>query len=482
MGWLDIFSTANLWDRLKLPRKFTRDLVIGLLVGFTFSLSSTSLALLAQGWRRKRAVGRIPPRPIEIRSDEIVNGVIGLIGNTPLIRINSLSNALGVEILGKAEFLNPGGSVKDRVALRIIEDAEDRGLLHPHTGSVLFEGTVGSTGISLAAVGRAKGYQCCIIMPDDVAIEKVAILEKLGAKVERVRPASIVDEKQFVNLARRRALEFGTTTLTDSPSHTDDVVVTSSATSAEVDHVTSKLGSVIELPSILRPALETKPRGFFADQFENESNYYAHYRGTGPEIVRQTGGHVDAFVSGAGTGGTIAGTGNYLKSVVPGVKVVLSDPEGSGLYNKVKYNVMFDPKEREGKKRRHQVDTVVEGIGRSVLVRNSDPDGETGINRITHNFAMALDMIDDAYRVTDVEAVAMSRYLVLNDGLFLGSSSACNLIACVRLAKTMARGSKIVTILCDSGTRHQSKFWSDEYLQANGIDVVDGLVEKLLES
>ncbi|KAL7419687.1 Cysteine synthase 2 [Cryptotrichosporon argae] len=457
------------WTRLRLPRRLTRDLAIGLFVGITLSLSSTSAALLFQEWRRRRAIQRIPKRPIELRSDEIVPGVTGLIGNTPLIRINSLSDALGVDILGKCEFLNPGGSVKDRVALRIIEDAEAQGLLHPNTGSVLFEGTVGSTGISLATVGKAKGYDCHIIMPDDVSIDKVLVLEKLGATVERVRPASIVDQKQFVNLARTRAHEFGKVDLTDgvgAPVHGSDIVVSTAATRAEVSQSTLLgPGGSVTSSIFSKTALEIKPRGFFADQFENESNFQAHYKGTGPEIVRQTGGRVDAFVSGAGTGGTIAGTGRYLKKAIHGVKVVLADPDGSGLFNKVKYGVMFDPKESEGKKRRHQVDTVVEGIG---------------INRITHNFHIGLDMIDDAYRISDAEAVAMSRYLVTHDGLFLGSSSACNLVAAVRLAKTMSSGSRIVTILCDSGARHFNKFWSDEYLERNGTERDVGIVERLL--
>ncbi|ORY29512.1 putative cysteine synthase [Naematelia encephala] len=459
------FLPSNIWDRLRLPRRFTRDLVLGLVLGITISLSGTSLAVLLQSWRRRRAVARLPPRPIELRSDEVVDGVLGLIGNTPLVRIHSLSDALGVEILGKAEFLNPGGSVKDRVALRIIEDAEAQGLLHPHTGSVLFEGTVGSTGISLATVGKAKGYECCIIMPDDVAVEKVQVLEKLGAKVERVRPASIVDEKQFVNLARKRARDFGKVEITEGAARGDDIVVSTQASPAEVTHHVPP--PTRQLSMLVNAGFETKPRGFFADQFENESNFQAHYHGTGPEILRQTSGNVDAFVSGAGTGGTIAGTGSYLKKHLPEIRVVLSDPEGSGLFNKVKYNVMFDPKESEGTKRRHQVDTVVEGIG---------------INRITRNFSMGAAAIDDAYRVTDVEAVAMSRYLVDHDGLFLGSSSACNLVACVRLAKRLSKGSRIVTILCDSGSRHQSKFWSDEYLERAGIPIDAELIDKLLAS
>jgi len=216
------------------------------------------------------------------------------------------------------------------------------------------------------------------------------------------------------------------------------------------------------------PALsENAPRGFFADQFENTANFSAHFEGTGPEIWRQTSGNIDAFVSGAGTGGTISGCGKCLKNIDPNIKVVLADPEGSGLYNKVKHGVMYDKKESEGTKRRHQVDTVVEGIG---------------INRLTKNFELGLPVIDDAYRITDAEAVSMSRYLVQHDGLFLGSSSACNLVACIRFAKALGTGSgrTIVTILCDSGSRHYSKFWNDEYLRQAGIPIDVKIVEDLL--
>ncbi|KLT41124.1 putative cysteine synthase [Cutaneotrichosporon oleaginosum] len=438
------------FDRLRLTQR-TRGLLLGLALGITLSLSSTRLASFWQAYRRRRALVTLPKRPIEVRSDEIVPSTVGLIGNTPLLRIASLSDALGVDVLGKCEFLNPGGSVKDRVALRVIEDAEAHGYLRPHTGSVLFEGTVGSTGISLATVGKAKGYEAHIIMPDDVAVDKVLVLERLGATVERVRPASIIDENQFVNAARRRAHEFGNVDLLSDRAE----LVSTQATESEAH------GNA----SAARASLDAKPRGFFADQFENESNFLAHYEGTGPEIVRQTGGHYDAFVSGAGTGGTISGTGRALKEANPECRVVLADPEGSGLFNRVKYGVMFAPQESEGTKRRHQVDTIVEGIG---------------INRVTRNFEAGERIIDDAYRISDAEAVAMSRYLVQHDGLFLGSSSACNLVACVRLAKRLPKGSRIVTILCDSGARHQSKFWSDEYLTKHGIEVDVGIVDRLI--
>ncbi|KZT51769.1 tryptophan synthase beta subunit-like PLP-dependent enzyme [Calocera cornea HHB12733] len=247
----------------------------------------------------------------------------------------------------------------------MIEDAEEQGLLHPNSGSMIFEGTVGSTGISLATVARARGYDTTIIMPDDVSAEKRQALLCLGAHVEQVRPASIVDQKQFVNLARQRALAFGRTTLpqesvkdavetaseADPAPPTDDIVVASQASPTEALHQPNGALRGLEL--------EEAPRGFFADQFENRSNHDAHYLGTGPEIWRQTNGTLDAFVAGAGTGGTISGTGQYLKEQKPELLIALADPQGSGLYNKIRYGVMFDPKEKEGSKRRHQVRVLV---------------------------------------------------------------------------------------------------------------------------
>ncbi|KAH7123770.1 tryptophan synthase beta subunit-like PLP-dependent enzyme [Dendryphion nanum] len=338
------------------------------------------------------------------KDGSIKEGIEGCIGDTPLIKIKSLSDATGCEILAKAEFLNgAGNSPKDRVALSIIEMAEKDGLLIPHSGDTIYEGTVGSTGISLAAICRARGYKAHICMPNDMAKEKSDLLLKLGAEVERVRPAPIVDQNQFVNLARKRAAE-----------HT---------------------------------ANPGKPgRGLFADQFETEANWRAHFAGTGPEIYEQTGGKLDAFVSGAGTGGTISGVALFLKQKLPTLKVILADPPGSGLYNRVKFGVMFDPKEREGTRRRHQVDTIVEGIG---------------INRVTHNFDVGRELIDDAVRVTDEQAISMARWLVENDGIFVGSSSAVNCVAATKLAKQLGPGHRIVTLLCDSGARHLSKFWAN---------------------
>ncbi|KAG0267665.1 hypothetical protein DFQ27_008445 [Actinomortierella ambigua] len=349
-------------------------------------------------------------------SDHICDGVAGLIGNTPMVRIKSLSEATGCEILAKAEFLNPGGSTKDRVALNMVNQAERDRVLVPGKGSTIFEGTVGSTGISLAMIAKARGYNAWIVMPDDVALEKSQLLEKLGAHVEKVRPVSIVDKNQFVNLAKRRAQEFG-------------------------DQDPEKVG-------------------YFADQFENLANFEAHFSTTGPEIFKQTRGHLDAIVMGAGTGGTLAGVSRYLKSVVPGVKSYLADPQGSGLFNKVKFNIMYSSTEKEGTRKRHQVDTVVEGVG---------------INRLTQNFGMADGFIDDAIRVTDQEAIDMAKFLVQQEGLFIGSSSAVNCVAAVRVARELGPGHTIVTLLCDSGHRHLTKFWNDDYLKQQGLVVKDSV-------
>ena len=300
---------------------------------------------------------------------QIPDGIESCVGNTPLFRIKSLSEATGCEILAKAEFLNGGGgSPKDRVALNIINTAEAQGLLTPHSGDTIYEGTSGSTGISLATLCRARGYLAHIVLPSDTTPEKASLLATLGAAVSLVPPAPIVSPQHYVNWARSLA-----------DAHTAD---------------------------------PTRPgHGYFADQFENSANWQAHYTGTGPEILRQCGGNVDAFVAGAGTGGTISGVGMFLKDKLPAVRIVIADPQGSGLYNWMKYGVLFDTLEKEGTRRREQVDTIVEGIG---------------MNRLTENFQAGRDAVNDAVRVRDEQALEMARWLVERDGLFVGSSSAVN--------------------------------------------------------
>lgn len=328
----------------------------------------------------------------------------------------------------------------------------------------------------------AKGYRCSIVLPDDVAEEKAQLLAKLGAEIKKVRPRGIVDPRHFVNEARAQASAFGRT---DSPT-------------AEISNGTDEAGA-------------QRPRGFFADQFETPSNFLAHYKGTGQEIWRQCGGRLgsdeddedvehdrparlDAFVAGAGTGGTLSGVAaalhekrNHLQvrrsrafqtngsasnedtSWPPAVRIVAADPFGSGLFHKVHHGVMYSSTEAEGTRRRHQVDSIVEGIG---------------MNRITHNLSLGVDLVDDAVRVTDEEAVRMSRWLSVRDGLFVGSSSSVNVVAAVKTAMRLKREwaekrvsgddkrPTVVTILCDSGVRHLSKFHNDEVLKRDyGIEV-----------
>lgn len=371
---------------------------------------------------------------LRINSRKHRSGILGAIGNTPLIRINSLSDATGCEILGKAEFLNPGGSVKDRVAVKIFEEALESGELSP--GGVITEGSAGSTAISLATVAPAYGCKCHVVVPDDAAIEKSQILEALGATVERVRPVSITHREHYVNIARRRAHEAKGLALEYQSSR---------QTSKQINQIEN--GVLVQGKQSLTSLVDSKGGGFFADQFENLANFRAHYEGTGPEIWEQVGGYLDAFVAAAGTGGTVAGVSRFLKEKKSSIKCFLIDPPGSGLFNKVTRGVMYTREEAEGRRLKNPFDTITEGIG---------------INRLTENFKLAA--LDGAYRGSDVEAVEMSRYLLKNDGLFLGSSSAMNCVGAVKVAQELGRGHTIVTILCDSGMRHLSKFYNAHYL------------------
>lgn len=367
-------------------------------------------------------------------SSKVKNGIIQAIGNTPLIRIHSLSQATGCEILGKAEFLNPGGSVKDRVALKIIQEALELGLLAK--GGIVTEGSAGSTAISLATVAPAYGCQCHVVIPDDAAIEKSQILEALGATVERVRPVAITHKDHYVNIAKRRALEANDVALEQ-----ENLKQTNGEDVAQIN------GDIRKREKQYTFFSGDCKGGFFADQFENLANFRAHYEGTGPEIWKQTGGNLHSFVAAAGTGGTLAGVSRFLKEKDPNIKCFLIDPPGSGLFNKVTRGVMYTREEAEGRRLKNPFDTITEGIG---------------INRLTENFKMA--ELDGAFRGTDMEAVEMSRFLLKNDGLFVGSSSAMNCVGAVRVAQSLGPGHVIVTILCDNGMRHLSKFHNAQYL------------------
>lgn len=342
--------------------------------------------------------------------------------------------------------------MKDRVAVKIIEEALESGVLV--CGGVVTEGSAGSTAISLATVAPAYGCRCHVVIPDDAAVEKSQIIEALGATVERVRPVSITHKDHFVNIARRRALEAN---VASTQSETNKMQTNGSAhVTVEMLHPKQTNGSEYantEVPHNGKLCPDSGSKGgFFADQFENLANYRAHYEWTGPEIWEQTKGTLHAFVAAAGTGGTIAGVSRYLKEKNRNVGCFLMDPPGSGLFNKVTRGVMYTKEEAEGKRLKNPFDTVTEGIG---------------INRVTANFMMA--ELDGAYRGTDREAVEMSRFLLRKDGLFVGSSSAMNCVGAVRVARDLGPGHTIVTILCDSGMRHLSKFFNDEYLANHGL-------------
>lgn len=320
---------------------------------------------------------------------DIKAGFVGTVGNTPLIRLNSFSEATGCEILGKAEFLNPGGSVKDRAALYIIQDAEEKGLLKP--GGTVVEGTAGNTGIGLAHICNAKGYRCLIIIPETQSQEKIDLLRTLGAEVRTVPAVPYRDPNNYVKVSGRLA--------------------------------------------------EEMDNAIWANQFDNLANRRAHYETTGPEIWAQTDGKVDAWVAATGTGGTYAGTALFLKERNPNLKCVLADPMGSGLYSYIKTGEI----KPEG-------NSVTEGIGNS---------------RITANMEDV--PADDAIQVADPDALAVVYQLLHQDGLFMGGSVGINVGAAVTLAKQLGPGHTIVTVLCDSGARYQSRLFSRDWLEMKGL-------------
>jgi cysteine synthase len=322
---------------------------------------------------------------------DIKNGFVGTVGNTPLIRLNSFSDETGCEILGKAEFLNPGGSVKDRAALYIIQDAESKGLLHP--GGTVVEGTAGNTGIGLTHICNARGYKCLIIIPETQSQEKMDALRTLGAEVRPVPAVPYKDPNNYVKLSGRIANEM--------------------------------------------------ENAIWANQFDNLANRIAHYETTAPEIWAQTDGKIDAWVAATGTGGTYAGAALFFKDKNPQVRCVVADPMGSGLYSYAKTGKISI----EGS-------SITEGIGNS---------------RITANMEGA--PIDDAIQIDDRECLRVVYQLLRKDGLFMGGSVGINVGAAVALAKEMGPGHTIVTVLCDSGSRYQSRLYNAEWLASKGLTV-----------
>ena len=317
---------------------------------------------------------------------------LDLIGDTPLVRLNSFSEETGCEILGKAEFMNPGGSVKDRAARAIILDAEAAGLLKP--GGTVVEGTAGNTGIGLAHVCNARGYRLIIVIPETQSPEKIELLRALGAEVRPVPAAPYADSRNFQKLAGALAEEL--------------------------------------------------PDAIWANQFDNLANQKTHYETTGPEIWNGTGGKIDAFVSAAGTGGTIGGVSRYLKEQNPGLHVVLSDPTGTGTWHFVKH----------GEVKVVGGGSISEGIGST---------------RITDNFAES--PVDDAEMIPDQECVDAVYQMLYREGLFMGGSAGINVAGAVRTARKLGPGHTIVTILCDTGHRYQSRLFNPEWLQSKGLQV-----------
>ncbi len=316
------------------------------------------------------------------------------IGNTPLIRLKKASEITGCEILGKAEFMNPGQSVKDRAALYIIRDAVARGLLKP--GGTIVEGTAGNTGIGLALVGASMGFRTVIVIPETQSQEKKDMLRLAGAELVQVPAAAYSNPNNYVRYSGRLAEELA----------------------------------------------KTEPNGaIWANQFDNTANRQAHIETTGPEIWDQTDGKVDGFICAVGSGGTLAGVGLALQP--KGVKIGLADPEGAALHSFYTEGVL----KAEGS-------SITEGIGQGRITANLE--GFTP---------------DMSYRISDAEALPIVFDLLQEEGLCLGGSSGINIAGAVRMAREMGPGHRIVTILCDYGTRYQSKLFNPEFLAAKGLPV-----------
>lgn len=322
--------------------------------------------------------------------------VLDLIGNTPLIRLKAASEATGCEILGKAEFLNPGQSVKDRAALWIIRDAEKRGLLRP--GGRIVEGTAGNTGIGLAMVASALGYKTTIVIPRTQSQEKKDAIRLAGAELLEVDAVPYSNPDNYVRYSGRLAEELA----------------------------------------------RTDPNGaVWANQFDNVANRQAHEETTGPEIWQQTGGKVDGFVCAVGSGGTLAGVAAALRARKPGVKIGLADPYGASLYHYYAHGEL----KAEGS-------SISEGIGQG---------------RITANLEGLV--VDHPYRISDEEMLTTVFDLAEHEGLVLGGSSGVNVSGAVKLARQLGPGHTIVTILCDYGSRYQSKLFNPAFLKERGLPV-----------
>ena len=324
----------------------------------------------------------------------IYTDLAAAVGNTPLIRLNAASEATGCEILGKAEFMNPGQSVKDRAALYIIKAAVASGDLRP--GGTIVEGTAGNTGIGLALVGASMGFRTVIVIPETQSQEKKDMLRLAGAELVEVPAAPYKNPNNYVRYSGRLAQELA----------------------------------------------KTEPNGaIWANQFDNTANRQAHIETTGPEIWAQTQGKLDGFICAAGSGGTVAGMGMYLQP--KGVKVGLADPDGAALHSFYTTGVLAS----DG-------GSISEGIGQGRITKNLE--GFTP---------------DMSYNISDAEALPYVFDLLRNEGLVLGGSSGINIAGAVRMAHDLGPGHRIVTILCDYGTRYQSKLFNPDFLRSKGLAV-----------
>lgn len=330
----------------------------------------------------------------------IARDLADAVGKTPLIRLRRVSEETGCEILGKAEFMNPGQSVKDRAALFIIRDAIARGELKP--GGTIVEGTAGNTGIGLALVGASMGFKTVIVIPETQSEEKKDMLRLAGAQLVQVPAAPYRNPNNFVHYSRRLA---------------------------------EKLA-------------KTEPNGaIWANQFDNVANRQAHVETTGPEIWEQTDGKVDGFICAVGSGGTLAGVAEALQP--KGVRIGLADPMGAGLFS---YYTTGEIAMEGG--------SIAEGIGQVRITKNLE-----GFKP------------DHSYQITDTEALPFIFDLLREEGLVMGGSTAINIAGAVRLAKEIGPGHTIVTVLCDYGTRYQSKLFNPDFLREKELPVPSWMTE-----
>jgi cysteine synthase A len=334
---------------------------------------------------------------------DIKHDSLAAIGNTPLIRLKHASEITGCEILGKAEFMNPGQSVKDRAALFIVKDAMARGTLR--SGGVIVEGTAGNTGIGLAVVGNALGFRTVIVIPDTQSQEKKDALRLLGAELIECPAVPYKNPNNYVKLSGRLAEQLAKT---------------------------EKNGAI------------------WANQFDNTANRDAHIQTTAKEIWEQTNGRVDGFTCAVGSGGTLGGVAIGLKSYNPKIRIAAADPMGAAIYSWIKTGELH----AEGS-------SITEGIGQG---------------RVTANLEGA--PIDDAFQIPDEEALPVIFDLLEHEGLCMGGSTGINIAGAIRMAKQMGPGHTIVTVLCDYGTRYQSKLFNPEFLRSKNLPVPRWLVDK----